>query len=151
MMNERDFPRAKAFLEQFLAVQKRVQTLVERIACIDLMLGVRTPELTDVKVKSSPDLQKNERLIAMKADLEREKKEAEAEMKRIRGELEVMIGKISDPVAEEVLIHYYLDGMNLKKIGIAIKYSETQTRRFRDIGLEELENVLTEQVRNKGA
>ena len=151
MMNERDFPRAKAFLEQFLAVQKRVQTLGERIACIDMMLGVRTPELTDVKVKSSPDLQKNERLIAMKADLEREKEEAKAEMNRIRGEVEVMIGKISDPVAEEVLIRYYLDGTSLKKVGNIIKYSETQTRRLRDIGLEELEHTLREQVQYKGA
>ena len=143
--NETGYPRAKAFLEQVQTAQKRVETLEERIGCIGMMLGIKTPRLTDVKVKSSPDLQKNERLLAMKVDLEREKAEAEAEARRIRADAEVMIGMVSNPDAQTVLIRHYLDGMSLREIGREIKYSDTQALRFRNLGLEELEGMLAEQ------
>ena len=143
--NEGGYSRAKAFLEQVQTAQKRVETLEERIGCIGMMLGIKTPRLTDVKVKSSPDLQKNERLIVMKADLEREKAEAEAEAQRIRADAEVMIGMVSNPDAQTVLIRHYLDGMSLREIGREIKYSDTQALRFRNLGLEELEGMLAEQ------
>ena len=142
--NEGGYSRAKAFLEQVQTAQKRVETLEERIGCIGMMLGIKTPRLTDVKVKSSPDLQKNERLIVMKADLEREKAEAEAEAQRIRADAEVMIGMVSNPDAQTVLIRHYLDGMSLREIGREIKYSDTQALRFRNLGLEELEGMLAE-------
>ena len=140
--NEGGYSRAKAFLEQVQTAQKRVETLEERIGCIGMMLGIKTPRLTDVKVKSSPDLQKNERLIVMKADLEWEKAEAEAEARRIRADAEVMIGRISDPRSQKVMILYYLYGKKLAETAEECDYSKRQIIRLRDAGLEELENLL---------
>ena len=140
--NEGGYSRAKAFLEQVQTAQKRVETLEERIGCIGMMLGVKTPRLTDVKVKSSPDLQKNERLIVMKADLEREKAEAEAEARRIRADAEVMIGMVSNPDAQTVLIRHYLDGLNWSKTAAEVGYSRIQVYRFMNQGYEEIEAML---------
>ena len=67
------------------------------------------------------------------------------EARRIRADAEVMIGMVSNPDAQTVLIRHYLDGMSLRKIGREIKYSDTQALRFRNLGLEELEGMLAEQ------
>ena len=142
MRNERDFPRAKAFLERLRTAQKRVKTLEERIACIGMMLGAQTTELTDVKVCASPDPHKNERLMAMRVDLEREKEEAEAEARRIREDAEVMIGKISNPDAQKVLIHHYLDGLNWSETAAKVGYSRIQVYRLMNQGYDGIEAML---------
>ena len=64
------------------------------------------------------------------------------EARRIRADAEVMIGRISDPRSQKVMILYYLDGKKLAETAEECDYSKRQIIRLRNVGLEELENLL---------
>ena len=142
MNHEMEYPRAKALLEQTRIAQKRVDLLKERIACIDMMLTDKSVHLTQVRVCGGGDPQKNERLIAQKDELEREQAAAEKERDQVFEEVKWMISRIREPKAQKVLILYYLNGKTWEQAAAKIHYSKVQAYRFRDIGYQELEEIL---------
>ncbi len=106
------------------------------------MLTDKAVHLTSVRVRGSGDPQKNERLIIQKEDLKREKEEAEKEKDRIYDEVGIMICRIPNANAQEVLIRYYLEEKSMQEVAEKMHYCRRQIARFWDTGLEELEKLL---------
>ncbi len=146
MRNKRQFPWAMAFLEQVRKAQRRVELIEDRIRCLDLMMTDIAVHLSEVHVRSSGDPQKNEWYMAQKDELEREKTEAEAEKEQVLNQVRKMISRIPNPDAQEVLIHYYLNGKTWEQAAQEIHYSKMQAYRLRDEGYEELERMLQERA-----
>ena len=135
---------AKEYLGRARAAMKRVEMLEERKANLRWLCTDTANHLRETPGNHGADLQKNERLIAEIDSVERELEEARREAENIRNEIGIMICKISEPLAQKILMLYYLENKTWTEVAGRTKYGLTQTLRYRDMGYNEIENLLEE-------
>ena len=83
------------------------------------------------------------RIMTEAADTEQQIAAAKEEAERIRLEVRETISKIREPMCQRTIMLHYLEYRTLQEIAKEICYSRTQTFRFLETGLEEIERVLT--------
>ena len=123
---------------------KRVEMLEERKANLRWLCTDTANHLRETPGNHGADLQKNERLIAEIDSVERKLEEARREAENIRNEVGIMICKVSEPLAQKILMLYYLENKTWTEVAGRTKYGLTQTLRYRDMGYNEIENLLEE-------
>ena len=135
---------AKEYLGRARTAMKRVEMLEERKANLRWLCTDTANHLRETPGNHGADLQKNERLIAEIDSVERELEEARREAENIRNEVGIMICKVSEPLAQKILMLYYLENKTWTEVAGRTKYGLTQTLRYRDMGYNEIENLLEE-------
>ena len=140
------YPMARAYLGRVKAVEQKVKLLEMRIENMRLLLTGTSVQLSDMPRSDSPDQEKMATLYAEIDELEREKAQAEAEAESIRIEVGRMICRLSDPLAQKVLMLYYLEHLNWRAVTENAHLCISQVYQHRDQGYAELEKSLTEHV-----
>ena len=135
---------AKEYLGRARAAMKRVEKLEERKANLRWLCTDTANHLRETPGNHGADLQKNERLIAEIDSVERELEEARLDAENVRNEIGIMICKISEPLAQKILMLYYLENKTWKEVAGLIKYGMTQMLRYKDYGYAEIEKMLEE-------
>ena len=143
---KQEYPLAKAFLERVREAERKVSSLEMRIENLRMLLTGRTVQLSDMPHSDSPDQEKMATLFADIDELEREKAQAEAEAEAIRIEVGRMICRLSDPLAQKVLMLHYLEHLNWRAVTEKSHLCISQVYQHRNQGYAELEKSLTEHV-----
>ncbi len=142
MNNKTGYPVACEYLGRVTETERRVERLRQRAANLRMLLTDTSVHLTDMPHSDSPDLQKHETLHAEIDELEREIKAAEATASETRVEVGMTVCRLSDPTAQKVLIHRYIEHKEWKDVADKIGYSLSRTYKYRDEALAELESML---------
>ena len=138
------YPVAKAFLEQVWIAERKVKMLEIRIENLRMLLTGSPIQLSDMPRSDSPDQERMATLYAEIDELEREKVLAEKEQAAIRMEVGHAICQLSDPLAQTVLMKYYLDHLKWNQIVDKAHICLSQVYYHRDWGYAEMEKTLSE-------
>jgi len=139
---EMEFPEACAFLEQVKESEQRVQQLEMRIENLRMLTTDTSVHLSDMPHTPSPDQQKLLTLLANIDELERELEQAKQEMQKVRMSVGSTICQIEDPLIQRILLLRYLYGNTWSEIQKALPCSNSTIYRFRDEGVEILDQLL---------
>lgn len=92
--------------------------------------------------KSDPVGEKSAQLADLITSIEDKQLMTRARLWRIRSEIIQEIGKVGDPLLQEVLYSHYVDGKKLEDVAVDIGYSHRHTVRIHDKALQAMEVVL---------
>jgi len=141
-MSEMEYPAAREYLNQVRRAKRRVERLRWRMTNLRMLLTDTAVHPANVPRTGSGDLQKHETIQAEIDELEREIATAEKREREIREEVGITICRLEDPMVQRVMILRYLDGECWKDVAQKTNYGLSQTFRFNEIGLSELEKLL---------
>ncbi len=90
----------------------------------------------------SPDLQREQTRTVEIDELKERIAEAREWIEVLKSEIGEVISKIDDPVYQRILILHFVQNKDWKEAAGEVGYSDRSTRRFRDAGLTQLEEML---------
>ena len=83
------------------------------------------------------------RIMAEIVDTEQQLAEAKEEAERIRLEVRETVAQMDDPVSQKTILLYYLENQTMQEIAEEICYRHTYAYRYLEMGLAEIERILT--------
>ncbi len=137
----KSWPKAEKYLGQVRKKQEEIVKLERRRENELLLRSDKALHLTGLPRSDSPDLQREQTRSVEIDELEEKKREAEKELKALQEEVGDTIMEIADPISQKILILHYIQGNSWKKVASEVGYSTVHMRRYRDEGMDELEEL----------
>ena len=139
---------ADELLSRPAAIQKEIDRKKAKAEMLRSAVSSFEIRLQKDKVLSTPDPARTQGMLSAAIDEEREilRLEEERELAYLASVGYIM--DIRDPTVQEAMILHYLDGLNWDRITDRLCYSRSHLYRLRRRGLEEVEGMLRNVVKN---
>lgn len=124
----------KAFLSEYIKLQKRIDNTEKRIECLEISMGApSTPSYNGMPGGSRDNNSKIERDYIKREELAEKLAEMNVEESRRREEIEDMIERMEKPDEQTVIEMHYIDGAKWRMISVALfgeepDYDENEQR-----------------------